>query len=505
MKMKPFTKIISKMCISFALLVTTSTACNSETGRINLRTKSTANKNTNEASAQKDQSSANANTDSLGPRLTAQSLLGDHSYGVAVNVVLTLTFDRPLDMESVKSAIAVTSKDGASITIITTQKQQGFLEIAPQKLLAGKTYTLSIQKTLKDIEGNVLEKPIELLFTTALVALPSGGDAIEDHVCLINFAGEVFCRGDNALGQLGTPDLALPVKLPAKATRVATSASASCVLLENGSVYCWGQGNAAPSIKAGLTNIVTLSAHSNGFCSLSNAGKVQCWGDNKFGQLGNGQTQASIEPVVPTGLDSGVLVLGTGTSHSCAVHAVKGLYCWGTNGQGQLGIGTTMAAATPTLVTDFKLPPEKVRQIDGGLGHTCLVTTDSEVYCWGDNMMNQLSLANVNNALKPVKIDILGEDIQSIDIGHSHSCATTVDGAVKCWGWNLFNQLGNGGTANAATPVEVLPATDKIQFIISSHFFTMSVSVDGQIKIWGSPEELAPNASTAPVPANFSI
>lgn len=540
------TNSLLSACLSVTVAAMALAACNTQVETRDLRTKLGSKSSNDQVVEQRDQSSADAASnkiisvpkvvasgpennsatneatnveigdpaavdtagivvDGSAPRLTAQSLTGDHSYGVALDVVLTLSFDKALDPESIKGSIVVRAKDGTPQAIVTTQKKNGFLEIVPQKLAAGTTYTLAILKTLKDTGGNAIEKSIELQFTTALAIQPSGGDAMEDHVCLINVSGQVLCRGDNALGQLGTSDLAVPVKLPAKAVRVATSATGSCALLESGVVHCWGQGNASPSEKAGLANIVSLSAHSNGFCSLSSVGKVQCWGENQLGQLGNGQTTASSEPVVPTGLESRVLALGTGPSHSCAVHAVNGLYCWGANSQGQLGIGTTKNAATPTLVSDFKLAPESVRQIDGGLGHSCLVTKSSEVYCWGDNLLSQLSLANEKSALKPVKIDPLGQDVQSIDIGHSHSCATTTTGAVKCWGWNLFSQLGNGGTTNAATPVEVLPATNKTQFVISSHFFTMAVSSDGLMKMWGLTEDLVPSSPSSSLPVNYSI
>ena len=85
-------------------------------------------------------------------------------------------------------------------------------------------------------------------------------------------------------------------------------------------------------------------------CALTSGGAVKCWGQNGSGQLGDGTTNGSDTAVDVTGLSSGVTSIAAGGNHSCAVDGDENVQCWGANDQGQLGDGTTVTRQAPVPV-----------------------------------------------------------------------------------------------------------------------------------------------------------
>lgn len=95
-----------------------------------------------------------------------------------------------------------------------------------------------------------------------------------------------------------------------------------------------------------------------------------------------------------------------------------------------------------------------VTAIATGGNHTCAVTFDGSMKCWGSNTNGELGVGNTTNQTAPVEVSDLSNVI-AIATGSSHTCAIVSGGAMKCWGNNQFGQLGIGNTAPQATPVQV--------------------------------------------------
>ncbi len=96
-------------------------------------------------------------------------------------------------------------------------------------------------------------------------------------------------------------------------------------------------------------------------------------------------------------------------------------------------------------------------QIVAGYWHTCALSGDAAVKCWGDNTYGQLGYGNtyhIGDETGEMGQYLLEIELESgfipvqIVAGYSHTCALSAGAAVKCWGYNTYGQLGYGDTTN---------------------------------------------------------
>jgi len=149
-----------------------------------------------------------------------------------------------------------------------------------------------------------------------------------------------------------------------------------------------GSGNLGPGIVTGIANVDDVSLGSDFSCVR--AGSVlSCFGRNDFAQLGNGTTgTSSATPTVVMGI-SDPATLGAGARHACSVRRTGRVSCWGESANGALGAGSLDGGApSPIPVSVQSLT--NVAQIGGGEVHTCALTTNNEVYCWGKAAYGEL-------------------------------------------------------------------------------------------------------------------
>ena len=162
-------------------------------------------------------------------------------------------------------------------------------------------------------------------------------------------------------------------------------------------------------------------------------------GGHGRGALGNGVTADSGTPVDVVGLDDRVADLAVGRNHTCAVTVEGSLKCWGGNYNGQLGDGTTTDRTTPVDVIGLS---SGIATVSGSGDHTCAVTTEGIAKCWGGNWKGQLGDGTMTDRTTPVNVIGLTMGVDSISGGGAHSCAVSKEGGVKCWGHNFQGQLG---------------------------------------------------------------
>ena len=146
-----------------------------------------------------------------------------------------------------------------------------------------------------------------------------------------------------------------------------------------------------------------------------------------------------------------VLIAGGG-NHTCALSGDGGVKCWGSNQSGQLGNGTWTDSASPVAVASLA---SDIIAVAAGGRHSCALGADGSVRCWGDNDAGQLGNGAPGSNPVPVNVSGMGHGMVAIAAGDQFSCALDAQGGVRCWGANDQGQLGNGKLTGSLVPVAV--------------------------------------------------
>jgi len=238
----------------------------------------------------------------------------------------------------------------------------------------------------------------------------------------------------------------------------------------------------SPIIGPGPASHVTCGgSHS---CVIKPDKTVQCWGNDSQGQLGNGGSNTTqTHPTYVPGLTN-VVALSAGGSHTCAITEDHKVWCWGDNAQGQLGDATFVDKTSPVWIF------APVSQISAGRYHNCGVGPGGTVWCWGDNAYGQLGHGVGPDDSVPSQVwDLAG--VTQVSSGGNHTCALQpyMEGgsphtSVWCWGRNDYGQLGDGTTIDRPFPYSTV-GIDNVVSISAGGSHTCAVKNDGKMWCWG--------------------
>lgn len=282
-------------------------------------------------------------------------------------------------------------------------------------------------------------------------------EAGEYHTVVLDSHGRVWVWGDGSSGQLGigsTSDSAVPVQVTALGGKTITAIAAGC-------------------------------KHT---LALDSDGTVWAWGDNISGELGDGSSNnnrtSPVQVSIPAGVE--IVALAAGGMHSAALDSSGGVWTWGANDDGELGLGynNSVLVTVPTQVT---VPGGKtITAIAAGYEHTLALASDGTVWAWGNNLLGQLGLNDTADRTSPVQVTMPGDrSIAVIAAGRQHSLAAATDGTVWAWGADSKGQLGDGGTADQHSPVQVNGLSGVTGLKVGS-LASMAMRADGTVYNWGS-------------------
>jgi|GEM_PF-5608696 len=198
--------------------------------------------------------------------------------------------------------------------------------------------------------------------------------------------------------------------------------------IHDGAVKCWGTvyeedslvWSAVPIVKAGIVDPVYVSSYRSAQgCAVQRDGQVMCWGLRSAPELVPGIAEAK--------------KVTSGQLFGCAIYGARNeVACWGRASKGQTGQPVESAdVEVATKVSGLV----GVTSLAAGTGHVCALTDQDEVWCWGDNIEQQLGLPALNTGT-PQRVSLQGVPIQ-VAAGSTTSCALLSDGNLSCWGDGL--------------------------------------------------------------------
>ena len=176
-----------------------------------------------------------------------------------------------------------------------------------------------------------------------------------------------------------------------------------------------------------------------------------------------------------------VAKIAAGLWNTCAIDLSGALWCWGTNAVGQLGQGNSGGADAMGPVRVASLGNEVVDVAIGG-NHVCAVKQDESVWCWGYNQFGEIG--DGTNTASPTPVQVGALKATALGSGVNHTCAIAPDASVWCWGFNLDEELGDGTAVNRSSPVQVASMSGALD-VHGGDRFSCARAVDGTAWCWG--------------------
>ena len=340
------------------------------------------------------------------------------------------------------------------------------------------------------------------------------------HTIALRADGTVAAWGSDLDGQLGNGNLFGNQSTPkvvvnsfgigtlTNVVAIASGSSFSLGLRGDGSVVAWGvnrSGELGDGSNSGRQSPVVVQRAGN----LTGIAAISAGGTNSMAILVVGpETNALggigvVNPAVIHGLDpatdtTGTVAMSIGNGSKFALLADGTIRAFGVNAQGQLGIGTTIAATTPTLVKGVGGVGvlTNVVAMAAGQAHTLALRADGTVVAWGNNSVGMLGNGGAGG-FSTVPVQVVGPggvgvltDIVAVSAGFMHSMALKSDGTLWVWGNNAFGQLGSGLVGALQTsPVLVTvtggSALNRIVSMAAGHTHSVALRSDGVVFAWG--------------------
>lgn len=324
----------------------------------------------------------------------------------------------------------------------------------------------------------------------------TSSDTAVARVTLDGTSGRVTARAPGTARitvQAGNRSASVPVRVLAPGDypdvsydHLSAGGDASCGVTAGSIVRCWGLHThgalglggprreavalaPVPVVLPGGAPAQAVSAGANHACAVDRDGRASCWGYNGFGEVGDGSTTLHTAPT-PVATTVRFRAVDAGGMVTCGLDLDGRAHCWGAWPAGRY--------LRPTLVPES---PPFVR-IAAGEEHACALTAGGEVHCWGANDVGQLGTVGPSTAA-PRRVPLAGRAVD-VTTGQGHSCALTEDGRAVCWGSNTAGALGIGSDVAAAPPTEVA-GLEPLAMIAAGGTHGCALARSGRAYCWG--------------------
>jgi alpha-tubulin suppressor-like RCC1 family protein len=280
----------------------------------------------------------------------------------------------------------------------------------------------------------------------------------------------------------------------------------SAVIAEDNSVWTFGSGSNgilghgdsmdqpnqnAPKeiISLRKKNIQAISVGGFHMLAHDQHGGLWAWGRNNAGQLGlgEGQTGDHGEPQVVNGIEGNIVALASGRMHSLVLTSKGQVYSFGNGRDAQLGLGDKKQRKSPTIIKDL---PSNVVSIACGRDSSFALTADGKVWSWGRDDFGQLAHGRGQRFVatpRPVA-SLDNENIVAIQMGEYHGCAISSEGRIFTWGKNSDGQCGHGHKNNVTQPVQIetFEAMNvAVKQVDCGDGHTAAITDNGDLYVWG--------------------
>ncbi|MCL1993505.1 MAG: hypothetical protein FWG66_11230 [Spirochaetes bacterium] len=304
------------------------------------------------------------------------------------------------------------------------------------------------------------------------------------HTLAVTTDGQLWAWGENERGQLGLGDnenrnepvrVNLPDGTPANWVFVAADGAHSLAITADGQLWAWGENERGqlglgdnisrnePARVGTMSDWIFAATGDSHSFAITAAGELWAWGWNNFGQLGDGTWTDRNAPVrIGIGAATNWAYVAAGGAHSVAITVEGEIWAWGLNASGQLGDGTEVMRNAPVPAG----APAGVAwaSVSAGGVYTIAITTEGEMWGWGNNELGQLADGTTDDRNLPVRVaqgagtaaaGTAAARWMAVSADWAHTAAITATGELWLWGHNDFGQLGNGTWENSYEPTRI--------------------------------------------------
>lgn len=291
--------------------------------------------------------------------------------------------------------------------------------------------------------GHLIPQPVASEARFRLVANNS------HRACGITTDNLAYCWGDGVVGDGTTGNRLVPVPVAGGLhfSQLDVGTEGTCAVSDpDRRLYCWNSGRLTPTRLGGDLRFRMVSGGETHFCGVTTTDQAYCWGSNRFGQLGDGGDNGVRPKPVPVAGKHAFRQIDAGFQHTCAVTTDHQVFCWGYGALGQLGDGsTTTHRRIPRLVQTSV----RFDRVSAGGGQSCAESSSNRTYCWGSNENGGLGDGTKRKRLTPVLVTG-GHTFVQVTAGGWHACGVTSNSALYCWGRG--EQAGDGGNVDLVVP-----------------------------------------------------